>query len=420
MPPSPVARIAGDAELLVYDADVSRELHEASALDETSVRGAPLTAAAAYLSFAVADADGNPIVVTVDRDDERSRVALRTAITSASQAPGVTPMTLGGVATRLPDVVEIADAPIDQARADAASAMLTEEAELSRFATILDDASLITGPERAEILQLLGLAWLPDPIELAGRRHRAPRSDRDDARQRRHPARRARSTSSAPERRSRSGCATTCPTRSTSCCTRLPTTSASTWPRRPRPSPAPQSNTRVQVPVQSRVGNGEVTVQLQLRSRTLEPIGAPQAVDGQCARGLGGRRHRHPRRCSSADSSCSARCAPCSSCARRAPSKRRCCGRRRDAASDPSRRHRRADAASRARRPTRSGRTGRERHRPGERAHRRRHDRLPTDAGSSARSCWSPRSVRPPVPATPSRSRTSCRTTSTRSSPPAC
>jgi hypothetical protein len=44
-------------------------------------------------------------------------------------------------------------------------------------------------------------------------------------------------------------------------------------------SAGPQSNTRVQVPVQARVGNGEVSVQLQLRSRTLEPIGAPQVVD---------------------------------------------------------------------------------------------------------------------------------------------
>jgi hypothetical protein len=41
----------------------------------------------------------------------------------------------------------------------------------------------------------------------------------------------------------------------------------------------PQSNTRVQVPVQARVGNGEVSVQLQLRSRTLEPIGGPQVVE---------------------------------------------------------------------------------------------------------------------------------------------
>ena len=35
----------------------------------------------------------------------------------------------------------------------------------------------------------------------------------------------------------------------------------------------------MQVPVQARVGNGEVSVQLQLRSRTLEPIGGPQVVD---------------------------------------------------------------------------------------------------------------------------------------------
>ena len=55
-----------------------------------------------------------PVVVTLDRADDRSRVAMRTAITSASQAPGVTPLTLGGVAARTPAAVEIADAPADE------------------------------------------------------------------------------------------------------------------------------------------------------------------------------------------------------------------------------------------------------------------------------------------------------------------
>ena len=71
----------------------------------------------------------------------------------------------------------------------AASALVADEAALNRFATILDDASLLTGPERAEILQLLGVApGSPEPDRLADRGRPAPRRHGHDARLRRHPA----------------------------------------------------------------------------------------------------------------------------------------------------------------------------------------------------------------------------------------
>ena len=274
----PARAVAGDAELLVYDSDISRELHDASVEEQATLRGAPLTAAAAYLSFAVTETGGEPMVVTLDRGLDRSRVALRTAITSASQAPGVTPLTLGGVSARIPTTVEIADAAADEARVSAASLLVSEESQLSRFATILDDVSLLTGPERAEILQLLGLAWLPDPdawqasVDL----HRAGTATTLDS----------------------VGILPPSPINLFSAGAPIPI-----WVRNDLPYPVnvvlfatpddlrldvtqanevtagPRSNTRVQVPVQARVGNGEVSVQLQLRSRTLEPIGAPQVVD---------------------------------------------------------------------------------------------------------------------------------------------
>ncbi|HEX5731018.1 DUF6049 family protein [Microbacterium sp.] len=268
---------AGSAGLIVYDADVSRELHDASIVEETALRGAPLTAAAAYLSFAAAEAGGDPVVVTVDRGADRSRVALRTAITSATEAPGVIPLTLGGVATRDPASVEIIDAPVDQARVAAASAFIAGEAQIARFATILDDTTLLTGPERAEILQLLGLGWLPAPVDwqTAVNLHYAETVTTLDS----------------------VGILPPSPLNLFSAGAPIPV-----WVRNDLPYPVnvvlyatpddlrldiakateatagPQSNTRVQVPVQSRVGNGEVDVQLQLRSRTLEPIGAPQVV----------------------------------------------------------------------------------------------------------------------------------------------
>ncbi|HWM15528.1 MAG TPA: DUF6049 family protein [Microbacterium sp.] len=275
---APGRAVAGGAELLVYDADVSRELHDASIALEPPLRGASLTAAAAFLAFAVADAGEGPVMVTVDRAEDRSRVGLRTAITSASQAPGVTPMTLAGAAMRLPVPVEIADATADQVRADAASALIADEAELARFATIVDDPMLLTGPQRAEILQVLGNAWLPDPAawQSAFDLHRETTRATLDSVGILPPSPANLLTAGAP----------------------IPI-----WVRNDLPYPVnvvlyatpddlrldvakatdvtagPRSNTRVQVPVQARVGNGEVTVDLQLRSRTLEPIGAAQTVD---------------------------------------------------------------------------------------------------------------------------------------------
>ena len=41
----------------------------------------------------------------------------------------------------------------------------------------------------------------------------------------------------------------------------------------------PQSNTRVEVPVQARVGRGDVTLTLQLRSPAFVAIGEPQSVE---------------------------------------------------------------------------------------------------------------------------------------------
>jgi hypothetical protein len=269
---------AGDAGLLVYDADVSRALNEASRAADAQGRGAPLTAAAAYLAFAVADAGDEPIMVTVDRGTDRSRVGLRAAVNTAAQAPGVATVTLGGIAARAPVEAEIADAATDEARVDAASSLVADEGDLNRFATVLEDPTLITGPQRAEILQVLGLEWLPTPEawqEAVGE-HRAATVTTLDSVGILPPSAINLFSAGAP----------------------IPI-----WVRNDLPYPAkvvlyatpddlrldiakrteatagPESNTRVQVPVEARIGNGEVSVRLQLRSEAMQPIGGPQTVD---------------------------------------------------------------------------------------------------------------------------------------------
>jgi hypothetical protein len=270
--------IAGDASALVYDSDVSAALEEASALDDTSLRAAALAQATAYLAFATQETEGAPLLVSLGRNPDRSRVGLGATIGAALGAPGVTPFTIGGLANSAGTAIEIEAAPDQTARAAAASALLSEEGELSRFATILDDTSLLTGPERAEILQLLGNGWLTDDAgwSTAVGAHRAETQATLDS----------------------VGLVPTPPINLFGSNVGL-----RFWVRNDLPYPVnlvlyvtpddlrldvqranpliaqPSSNTRVEVPVQARVGNGDVTLELQLRSRASVAIGDPESVE---------------------------------------------------------------------------------------------------------------------------------------------
>ena len=268
--------LVGDADVLVYDSDVSQSLLEGSEREETWLRGAPLTAATAYLAFATAESSG-PLLVTVGRGEDRSRLALGTAITAAAAAPGVEPRTLATLASADPGSLELTEIDASPERAAAASALVGDEGELGRFATILDQPALLTGRERAAMLQVLGVGWVGDPewpTVLADHRE-ATRTTLDSV-----------------------GLLPTTPTNLFG--SRAP---LQFWVRNDLPYPVnlvlyttpdnlrldvqgetpvvatPQSNTRVDVPVQARVGRGEVTLTLQLRSPAFVAIGEPETVD---------------------------------------------------------------------------------------------------------------------------------------------
>src|SRR5690606_33380940 len=61
--------------------------------------------------------------------------------------------------------------------------LTASETSLGRFATILDDPNLLTGPERTAILQLLGVGWTtqPGPWATALADHHAATADTLDA-----------------------------------------------------------------------------------------------------------------------------------------------------------------------------------------------------------------------------------------------
>ncbi|GAA1857610.1 hypothetical protein GCM10009796_19610 [Microbacterium koreense] len=266
-----------DADLLVADAAISRLLSDAATPGEYATRGAPLTAATAHLALAATD-DAS-LVVAFDRSTNRSNIALSAAVGAISQLPGATVQSLTALASTRPSPVDLADAEAPADRVAEASALFDDEAAVAGFATVLDDPALLTGEERAEVLQLLGVGWdaMPAEARAAVTAHREATEGT------------LASVRLLP---------TTSPINLLASGAGLPFTVRNDLPYevnlvlyaspddvRLNVRPAtdivatPLSNTRVEVPVEARLGNGEVAIDLQLRSPALIDIGPPQTVD---------------------------------------------------------------------------------------------------------------------------------------------
>ena len=266
---------AAASALLAYDSTISDLLRTASDADDAVQRDASLAEATAQIAFV----DGStPLLVTVDRGTDRSRSNLRAAILAATGAPGAAPATLDEIVASPPSAsVELVDAPADEARVADLTTLLAEEQTIGRFATILDDPTLLTGRQRAEILQLLSATWRADAAaaQTAVADHRSATAATLDSVGILASDVNLLSYGADYRPYVRNG---------------LPwpiTVTLIAQPNNPRlimqnrtdatALPA-NSNTRVAVPVTAQIANGTVTVDMRLMSPTGEPIGTPTSI----------------------------------------------------------------------------------------------------------------------------------------------
>lgn len=264
---------AGGAELLVYDAPASTGLAGAAALDDAAERGTALAASTAKLVL-TGDA---PVVTTIDRPTSTSRAALRAAISAAYGIPGASPVSLTELRGTAGTTGTVADIPAADQRVAALQGFLADEERLATFATALVEPTQLTARERTGILQLLGNAWLADEAawNTAVAAHEQATLDTLDAVGIANPGTINFLATSAPI--------------SVTVRNDLP------WPvsvvlfadtgdprlivQNVTPVEAgAQQNTRVDVPVEARVGSGETALHLQLRSTAAVPIGAPENI----------------------------------------------------------------------------------------------------------------------------------------------
>jgi hypothetical protein len=272
--PTTASATIGGVSTLAYDAEVSSALTAAAAENDTARRGAALAAASGHLAFARTGTDDRPVLAVLDRGTDRSRVSLRATLGALASAPGYTPSTFAAIEGAPATDVTLGDASPDTVRAADVSALISDEGTVDRFATILDEPDLLTGRERAEVLQVLNVAWTGDAARTAVADHRAATQTTLDS------------------------------VGILSSDFRLVSSSAPLrpWVRNDLPWPITvvlhaqpddvrlrvqastqihaqaAANTRVEVPVEARIANGEVDVAMQLYSPTDEPVGSRQSV----------------------------------------------------------------------------------------------------------------------------------------------
>ncbi|MFV0319476.1 MAG: DUF6049 family protein, partial [Microbacterium sp.] len=267
------------AAALAYDTAVSTALSAAAATDENVLRGHHLAAATALLELVMRGAGDTPVLVALDRGADRSRIALSAAIRTATELPTTRPAALVELVDAPPRTVTVGESAIDPARVAQASTLFDDERRLTAFATILTDPTVLTGRERAELLQLLGVAWIADAAAWmqAAREHREATTTTLGAVSIVPPSHINLFNASAPLQfwvRNELPYPVNVVLFTTPDDLRLDVQRAT-----PVDDAMPNRNTRVAVPVEARIGNGEVTLDLELRSANGVRIGPAEAAE---------------------------------------------------------------------------------------------------------------------------------------------
>ena len=258
---------AGASAVLVHDAEISAMMSAAAAEPDDDLREALLAQANAELAFAGSPASG--ILIGLDRDEQRTAAALRDVVLATGTVP------LRALQGTAPIDVTPAGQP-DAARASSLSTLLADEDALEAFGTILEDPQVLLAPERIRILRVLGVGLSDAQFESAVADHRAATATTLDSVAIQDPA----------------------PIQLISANVDLPvwirndlpwpvTLDLEVRPSDPRVVIDPytsveataQSNTRVLIPVQSRVASGELQVRFTLWSPSGVAIGDPQSAD---------------------------------------------------------------------------------------------------------------------------------------------
>lgn len=141
----------GGNDVLVTDAAASDAFSRAAAESDDATRQRWLAAANAHLFLAAQEAPGAPLLVGLERNEDRTATALRDTVSAADTAG----FALAALRGTPPAESGLAAAP-EPTRTGSLQLLLDDENRLAAFTTVLEDPDVLLSPTRIRLLRALG------------------------------------------------------------------------------------------------------------------------------------------------------------------------------------------------------------------------------------------------------------------------
>ncbi|MGK9148388.1 hypothetical protein KXS11_12250 [Plantibacter flavus] len=158
----PASATVGANRVLLADHGIAESLSAAaSATTESALQTAIADVNARVAAIGTEGTISGTVVAVLPRGVDGALPSLTETVAALRGLPAAVQTTVAGALAEAPSVASLGGLTPAEGRADGVQGLLDDEVEVGLFATVLDEPELLTGRERATLLATLAAGWLP-------------------------------------------------------------------------------------------------------------------------------------------------------------------------------------------------------------------------------------------------------------------
>lgn len=158
----PASARAGDMALLIADTELNSAVNDAITAERESDWQEAIARASAAAAVAADESTPRALLAALPREWPSNSSYLNATLSALEQLPFVATVGVSALSDASAPELTVGDAGESPERLAAMANLLERETSLTGFSTAVADPTTITGPERASLLALLDIAWIPE------------------------------------------------------------------------------------------------------------------------------------------------------------------------------------------------------------------------------------------------------------------
>lgn len=158
----PASARSGEMALLVADTELNSAVNDAITATKESDWQEAMARASAAAAVAADESTPRALLAALPREWPSTSSYLNATLSALEQLPFVSAVGLSALSDASAPELTVGDSGESPERLAAVANLIERETALTGFSTAVADPTTITGPERASLLALLDIAWIPD------------------------------------------------------------------------------------------------------------------------------------------------------------------------------------------------------------------------------------------------------------------